>query len=164
MCEVWKDINGYEGMYQVSNLGRIKSLSDRFGRERVLKLYNCTNNRYKSVYLYKNKERKYFSVHRIVAKAFIPNPKNKKEINHIDGNGFNNKVSNLEWVTKNENMKHAVLNGSMGRKLSIEDVKEIKHSLKYGGISRDELASCYGVSYVTICEIDTKKTWRHINV
>ena len=112
--EVWKDIEGYEGLYQVSNFGDIKSLPkvrrNRSGtyiqKEKLLKLSN-TSTGYKKVELYKDKKRKSFKVHRLVAQAFIPNPENKREVNHIDGNKHNNKVNNLEWVTSSENKIHA---------------------------------------------------------
>ena len=114
--EVWKDIEGYEGLYQVSNFGNIKSLarivhsekrSDYKIKEKVLKQSDTTTG-YKKVELHKdNKKRKSFKVHRLVAQAFIPNPENKREVNHIDGNKHNNNVNNLEWVTSSENKLHA---------------------------------------------------------
>ena len=114
--EVWKDIEGYEGLYQVSNFGNIKSLarivhsekrSDYKIKEKVLKQSDTTTG-YKKVELHKdNEKRKSFKVHRLVAQAFIPNPENKREVNHIDGNKHNNNANNLEWVTSSENKLHA---------------------------------------------------------
>ena len=114
--EVWKDVEGYEGLYQVSNFGNIKSLarivhsekrSDYKIKEKVLKQSDTTTG-YKKVELHKdNEKRKSFKVHRLVAQAFIPNPENKREVNHIDGNKHNNNVNNLEWVTSSENKLHA---------------------------------------------------------
>ncbi len=113
--EIWKDIVGYENKYQVSNLGNIKSLETWTGdkyikREKLLKniLYG---NSYYYVSLSKNGKVKRFKVNRLVAQAFIPNPKNKPQVNHIDGNKLNNKADNLEWCTQSENMKHASMFG-----------------------------------------------------
>lgn len=107
MRELWKDIQGYEGLYQVSNTGKIKSL--HLGKNRILR---STPNScgYHKVELYKNKKSKVFYVHRIVAMSFIDNTYGKPQINHIDGNKNNNSVSNLEWVTASENQKHALKN------------------------------------------------------
>ena len=101
MEEVWKDIPEYEGLYQVSNLGRVKSLK----REKFLKP-NVDAYGYLCVDLYKNKNHNFKRIHRHVAEAFIPNLENKPQINHIDGNKQNNNVNNLEWVTPCENIKH----------------------------------------------------------
>ena len=96
--EIWKDIPGYEGLYQVSNLGRVKSLCRKSGEmtQHIKKGY-CV------VYLYKNKMTRTLSVHRLVASAFIPNPDNKPQIDHIDRNRTNNDTSNLRWATASEN-------------------------------------------------------------
>lgn len=114
MSEIWKDIQGYEGLYQVSNLGRVKSLDrrDRCGRFKEGKIKSiCDNgNGYCVVNLKVDGEQKSRTVHRLVATAFIPNPKNLPEINHIDGNKKNNTMSNLEWCDRSENVIHAVKN------------------------------------------------------
>lgn len=108
--EIWKDIKGYEGLYQVSNFGRIKSLSrtmnNRFGgeaqlKERIRKLYKYQG--YFRVALCKNCIQKSYNVHRLVAQAFIPNPDNLPIINHKDENPSNNHVENLEWCTHQYN-------------------------------------------------------------
>lgn len=109
--EVWKDIKCYEGLYQVSNKGnirRIKFVNRMVTKEKItyLKLNKNTGG-YLSVVLYKNGTHKRYLVHRLVAQAFIENIENKIEVNHIDGNKLNNHVSNLEWVTRSENMKHS---------------------------------------------------------
>lgn len=102
MKEIWKDIQGYKGLYQVSNLGRIKSLNRVDGSnhriyEKILKLKKRKN--YLGVDLHQNGELRTYSVHRLVAQAFIPNPENKPQVNHIDEDKENNQVDNLEWCT-----------------------------------------------------------------
>lgn len=124
MIEEWRDIQGYEGLYQVSNLGRVKSLerkvkggwnNTRTVGERILK--PCVNvEGYPKVSLCKEGAIRRFPIHRIVAQAFIPNPDGKPEINHIDGCKENNSVSNLEWVTRSENELHAWRTGLKPRK------------------------------------------------
>ena len=101
--EEWRDIDGYEGKYQVSNLGRVRS------KYKILKPNNVKG--YLYVYLRKNNKSKALKVHRLVAEAFLVNEKNKPQVNHIDGNKENNNVNNLEWCTNKENMNHAVRNG-----------------------------------------------------
>lgn len=104
--EIWKDIKGYEGIYQVSNMGRIKSLNyRRTGKEGIL---NPTYDKdgYLLVYLYKNKKMKCCKVHRLVAIEFLPNPNNLPEVNHIDENKENNTVYNLEWCTSKYNINY----------------------------------------------------------
>lgn len=98
--EVWKDVVGYEGLYEVSNLGRIR----RDGR---IKKPHVDHGGYETVCLYKSSKGKWFKVHRVVASAFKPNPENKRTVNHIDGNKQNNRVENLEWATHSENIVHA---------------------------------------------------------
>lgn len=99
--ENWKDIDGYEGLYQVSDLGRVKSLVMN-----IFMKFKTDKDGYKSVGLTKNRKQNYFRVHRLVAAAFIRNDKNKPEVNHIDLDKSNNKLSNLEWITARGNKKH----------------------------------------------------------
>lgn len=113
--EIWKDIIGYEGLYQVSNLGNVKSLKkksiNRHGWIRILPelimIQKISNNGYKRVGLVKNGHQKQISVHRLVTIAFIENKNNKPCVNHKDGNKLNNNVDNLEWVTISENSLHS---------------------------------------------------------
>ena len=108
--EIWKEINGYKGLYEISNLGRVKSLScNTTKKEKVLK--NRTGKDYYDVALYKNKQPKPKLVHRLMAIEFLPNPENKPCINHIDGNKRNNTLDNLEWCTHSENMIHSFRTG-----------------------------------------------------
>lgn len=107
--EIWKPIKGYEGLYEVSNLGSVKSLARKTtsGKHRVCHQTKCG---YISVGLWKNGAKKQFLVHRLVADAFIPNPNNKPQVNHIDENKSNNRVDNLEWCTNLENHRHGTIN------------------------------------------------------
>lgn len=105
--EVWKDIEGYEGLYQVSNLGRVKRIvGEGCSYERIIAPH--TNQRLRRVYvmLSKGGKRKNFTIHRLVANAFIPNPNNLPEVNHIDEDPSNNVVDNLEWCTKKYNINY----------------------------------------------------------
>ena len=108
--EIWKDIDGYDGIYQVSNLGRIKSL-ERFSLQNHLlpeRIINgFTNDHgYLVVDLYKDGERKRYYVHRVVAKAFVPNPRELDEVDHIDRNTSNCNADNLRWCTHSENYEN----------------------------------------------------------
>lgn len=106
MEEIWKDIEEYEGLYQVSNLGRIKRLKGiGCTEERFIK--PCIRKGYYFVFLYRNSKYKTMSIHRLVALSFLLNKYDKMEVNHIDGVKLNNCVENLEWNTRSENAKHA---------------------------------------------------------
>lgn len=96
--EIWKDIKGYED-YKVSNLGRVKN---KHGRVIAL----VKNNGYDTIQLHKDNIKKRFSVHRLVAEVFIPNPSRKPQINHLNSKRDDNRVENLEWVTQKENNTH----------------------------------------------------------
>lgn len=111
--EIFKSIDGYDGLYEIGNNGNVKSVISN----KILKSgYFNTNkegNSYQFVYLYKNKVRKRFSVHRLVAEYFVANPENKDCVNHIDNNPSNNNHINLEWCTHSENMKHSHKQGRL---------------------------------------------------
>ena len=112
--EVWKDIKDYEGLYQISNYGRIKSLERKtkykYIKEKIKNL-NSNRNGYLEVSLCKNGVKKPFMVHRLVAKHFLDSFDEKLDVNHIDCNKKNNNIKNLEMTTRSENIKHAWKNG-----------------------------------------------------
>ena len=117
MKEIWKDIPGYEGLYQVSDQGQVKSI-ERYKNnnggfvkvpEKVLRA--SVRNGYGLVALSKEGVRRTCAVHRLVAEAFIPNAENKPTVNHINGNKLDNRAENLEWNTDKENIRHAIKTG-----------------------------------------------------
>lgn len=125
MKELWKDIEGYEGTYQVSNLGMVKSLDRLTTDNRRLKgkLLAKTNSKgYIKVTLTNKNKSDNRDIHRLVAQAFIPNPENKPQVNHIDEDKTNNIVYNLEWVTAKENMNHGTCRKRSSLKQSIKIV------------------------------------------
>lgn len=166
MEEIWRDIEGYEGHYQVSNLGRVKSLerymNGRNGGKSLLKeriLKPIKNNRgYLNVNLSKNRKRKNANIHRLVAKAFIPNPDNKPEVNHVDTNKKNNRADNLEWATTKENIRHAWEKGLCKPTIPPSPVDKdlnlvaiIVTSYKQGVVTQKEVADRFGISVGTVC-------------
>ena len=178
MIEVWKDVPGFEGIYRVSNLGMVRSL-DRvkkdgrrmYGRIRKPHRDSCG---YMLVQLYKDNEKKHYSIHRLVALAFIPNPDNLPQVNHKDEVRDHNTVDNLEWCTVlyNQNYGHRkerTSSSSRGEKnaraiLTEKQVKEIRNTYipgdKQFGIRA--LSNRYGVKYVTIQKIVQHRIWKHI--
>jgi len=138
--EEWRDIEGYEGIYQVSNHGRVKSetrwrangTNGYIQKESILD-QRFKHNRYGKVTLYKSGTKVDALVHRLVAAAFIPNPEKKPQINHKDNVSSNNNVNNLEWVTISENAKHAYLIGAstppmLGKRHTEETKKKISRN------------------------------------
>lgn len=113
MKEVWKDIKGYEELYQVSNLGNVRSLITN----KILR--PNTYGEYNSVALFKNKNKSFIRVHRLVAEAFIENPQNLECVNHINENKKDNRESNLEWCTRGYNCNYGKRNEKMSKSKSI---------------------------------------------
>lgn len=155
MKEFWNNIDGYSG-YKISSKGRV--LSNKQLREKLIST-QIKKDGYVSVKLYKNGKAKRHPIHRLVAKAFIPNPENKPEVNHIDSIKSNNFVSNLEWCTRSENMIHADRNGRLSNKncynnpaskFKRHDVLDIMSIHFHGWCTQKELADAYNVSASTI--------------
>jgi hypothetical protein len=139
MQEVWLPIEGYEGCYEVSNLGRVKSLARTvINTGRVLKeKYNCFHLKrsgYHSVLLSKDTIKSTIQLHRIVAKAFLPNSENKRVVNHIDGNKLNNKVDNLEWTSHRENSCHYYQNINTGTPVGVYKLKKYNKYLAHAHV------------------------------
>ena len=158
--EQWKIVQDFEN-YLISNLGNVKTVN---GKPKKI-VYD--NKGYGRVELWKNNKGRKFRVHRLVAEAFIPNPLGKEQVNHIDGNKKNNCVSNLEWVSPKENIRHAIENNlssikygskNLSSKLKEEDVKYIREN---AGIDKSvrELSEIYKVSTTTIYNIINYKKW-----
>lgn len=135
MREIWKDVVGYEGLYQVSNFGRVKHLEYTFTncsgshvvKEKIINSY-LQNNGYRLCHLYKKNTRKMFLLHRLVAEAFIPNPNNYPIINHKDSNPQNCEVSNLEWCTYSYNAKYSYDTTNRKEKMNWKKGKENANS------------------------------------
>ena len=113
--EIWCPIKGYEGLYEVSDKGRVRSI--KFGKERILKP-GRNNKGYLLVGLRKNGEKKTYKVHRLVAKTFTPNPDNLPEVNHKDENKENNSVHNLEWCDRKYNCNYGTRNERVSDKMT----------------------------------------------
>lgn len=128
MEEIWKDIKGYEGLYQVSNLGNIKSLpkktNNQYSYKEIFLKKALDNNGYLKVSLHKNKKQITKVIHKLVAEAFIKNPNNYNVINHIDGNKQNNRIDNLEWCTYSHNNKEAYRLGLA--KITVKHLQQVK--------------------------------------
>ena len=167
--EIWKPITGYEGKYEVSNLGRVKSLSriinQKNGRHRRIKeriLIPGRMGNYHGVVLCNDDGMKKCYIHRLVCAAFIGDPIGERNVtNHKDGDKFNNRVSNLEWVTYAENLNHAYQYGlqhgygenSHYSKFSDEVVKKVREQYATGKYLQVELAEMHGISKMQIHRI-----------
>jgi hypothetical protein len=177
MEEIWKDIEGFEGYYQVSNLGRVKGL------ERTVKHYTggikklnqiilklCKDFKgYFNIQLSKNGISKTYKAHRLVAKHFIPNFENKLEVNHKNGVKTDNSAINLEWCSCSENIIHAFKTGLKkairGEKNGNSKITEnIAYNIKYNtdGLSQKEIANQYEISQSLVSSIKNGKKWKHI--
>ena len=154
--EIWKDYKDYEGLYQASNLGRLRSLdrwvskngSMQFIKGRILKLLNH-NAGYLSVNLWKNNKVKTYLVHRIIAEVFLPNPNNYKEVNHKDEDKTNNNVNNLEWCDAKYNSNYGTRNERLSKSVLQYDlegnfIKEWKSTMECcrNGYNQGAVAAC----------------------
>jgi len=177
--EIWKSLKGiveYGDYYEVSNLGRVRSLSrvvetkrgKRKCEGRILK--PSFSNGYLVVSLCENKKQRTFTIHRLVAIAFIENPENKKEVNHKNGIKHDNCIENLEWVTPKENIKHAIENGLINNrgsnngesKLTESEVREIRFLIDIGE-KQVKIAKMFDVSDAIISSIKLGKNWSHVS-
>lgn len=159
--EQWEFVKGFEN-YLVSSLGNVKTINGK-----LKKVVYDSKNDYGYVELWKNNKGKKFRIHRLVAETFIPNTLGKEQVNHIDGDKKNNCVSNLEWVTPKENIRHAIENDlssikygskNLSSKLKEEDVKYIRENARINK-SVKELSEIYNVSTTTIYNIINYKKW-----
>ena len=168
--EIWKDVIGYEGVYQINKNGDVKSLkrntSGTFTTIDKLIRKQLDSKGYFVYKLSKNGKTKTKSLHRLLAESFIPNKNNEKVVNHKDGNPLNNNLSNLEWCSYSYNSLHGYTNNgriNSRRKLTEATVLEIRSRLKspYYGIGK-ELANEYNVSQWIISLIKDFKTYRGV--
>ena len=167
--EEWLDIKDYEGLYQVSNMGRVRRIPN--GKIKIFKIAEKYSS-YQTAHLSKNGVSKICKVHRLVAQAFIPNPENKPSVNHIDVNKWNNRADNLEWVDQKENTLHAIRLGLRDyhqpnkncRKLTPEDVRYIRKNYKRGDkeFVQKALARKFGVTKNSIYQIITNGTYTDV--
>ena len=149
MIEVFRDIPGYEGLYQVSNLGNVKSLgngdnNNNVGKERILKLQK-DKDEYLTVFLSIHNYKKLHKVHRLVALAFLPNPNNYPQINHKDKNRSNNNVDNLEWCTAQYNIDYSrakPVNQYSLDGIYIATYKSIKEASRTTGTDQTGIVDC----------------------
>ncbi|UPI12194.1 hypothetical protein [Bacillus phage SBSphiJ2] len=169
MSEQWlplKHVVEHGDDYEVSNTGKIRNV-----RTKKVLAEDMNSNGYYRVYLYFNKKRKRYFVHRLVALAFINNPDQLTVVNHKNGNKLDNSAENLEWTTQSANIKHSYNNGLQRRplgeiaskaKLTEKDVVDIRNLYAAGKHTQLELAKRFGVSEATISGIITRRYWKHV--
>lgn len=175
--EVWKDIPGYENLYQISDLGRVKSLYRIVShstsgylrlKERILSVGKDDINRL-SVNLCKNGQAKVFRVHCLVMMVFVGQRPKNYDVCHNDGDPTNNRLSNLRYDTRKNNEKDKIKHGTLcngekhpNSKLKKDDVLEIRRLYSRGVLSQYEIAKIYGLHQVTVSQIILYKRWKHI--
>lgn len=177
MDKIWKKIPGYS-LYEISNYGEIKTFNwKNMGKEKIMKPALDAGG-YLRTMLKRDSDGKIHTikVHRLVAITFIDNPEDKPQVNHINGIRNDNRVSNLEWCTNKENIKHSFkigLSSNKGEKnpcatLTDEQVKEILSTYVFGkkgkvGMTKEQLAQKYNTTYSVIKRIVQRKTWKHLS-
>ena len=155
-----KRIRGYEELYTISNYGEVFLVKNGQKRKTTM-----TKTGYVIIILSKNAVKKTYLLHRLVAEHFVPNPENKSEVNHIDGNKLNNKASNLEWVTREENIEKAtetgLINSFSGRNNAFtEEQVHFIRELYTLGYSQSKLSRMFSVAHSVIRNIVTNKTYQ----
>lgn len=163
--EIWKPVKNFEDSYEINNYGKVRGFSSSKGIWGIEIKPQVVSNGYLRISLRRNKIAVFKTIHKLVAETFIPNPDNKPQVNHIDGDKANNRVENLEWCTYRENINHAILHNlsSCGErngmaKLNINDVLYIYESLVLG-VPIYILADKYSVCSSTIMGIKTASQW-----
>jgi len=164
--ETWKNIIGYENLYLVSDLGRIKSMPKKTRKgERILKAIQMPNG-YQTIDLVKDKKVKKCLLHRLVANSFLLNAANKEQVNHINGIKNDNRLKNLEWNTRSENQLHSIRAGlrtTKGEKNSQCKLNEISVlSIFNDNRKYTEISKIYNISISTISDIKRGYSWSHI--
>jgi hypothetical protein len=176
--ETWKDVPGYDGAYQISDHGRIRSVPRkvnngngfRMSDSLIMKQYD-NGHGYLRVCLSNGVKKKFTLVHRLIAENFLPNLENMPIVNHIDGDKRNNDLSNLEWCDSSYNNQHAFdnklikpLRGERHKKAKLTELEvlDIKLLLDSGSLKQTEIAKLYKVHPNTINGIKTKSTWKHL--
>lgn len=168
MVEIWKPIPGYEGLYEVSDLGKVKSLPRNTTSGGLLANLLSKRDRRPKVGLTKNGKTKHFWTHTLVLLAFVdPRPKNM-ECRHLNGNRCDNRLENLQWGTKEENSFDRVIHKSLpygekhsSHKLTKQDVLYIR-SLEAGTFKQSEVAEKFGINQTLVSRIRLRKCWKHI--
>lgn len=169
--ETWKPISDYEGIYEISDQGRVKRIKPEYNTY-VGKILagGYDSDGYRVVLLYNSGKRRMFKVHRLVAEAFLPNPENKPQVHHKNSVKFDNRSENLEWVTWSEHVGHTVAdklyNPTRGSKhhnakLKESQIPEIRKLLSEGK-SCEDIAPLFGVHPATISDIRANKTWKQV--
>lgn len=162
--EIWKDIPGYEGKYQVSNLGNVKSINyKQTGREGLLTPVDTANG-YCGVNLRdKISHKKLVNVHRLVGTLFVPNPENKPQINHINGDKRDNRADNLEWCTASENQNHSLGIGLRHTRKVLQYDKEGNFIKEWDSVkSATEAMACTKMSIIRCCQGKNKSCMGYI--